>query len=147
MVSGCASHINEEGLTQFFAYVSVENQSILCTIGGQNILFDHMFFVETFKLHCEGLNEFKKLTYVDIAEMKVKFYLTRVSIKSSVKNKEMKIEFRLLNDILAKSLISKSGSFDDFTIQRFKLIVAISYGLRSAGPLFSMTYWWPWFLY
>lgn len=35
----CASHIYEKGLTQFFTFASVEHQSIMCTIGGQNIFF------------------------------------------------------------------------------------------------------------
>lgn len=47
---GCASHIYEDGLTQYFVSASVGHQSVLCTIGGQHISFDQKFFNETFKL-------------------------------------------------------------------------------------------------
>ncbi|KZV30844.1 pentatricopeptide repeat-containing protein mitochondrial [Dorcoceras hygrometricum] len=36
-------------------------------------------------------------------------------LKTSCKKKEMKVEFRLLNDILAKTVTAKAGSFDAVT--------------------------------
>ncbi|KZV17574.1 hypothetical protein F511_19875 [Dorcoceras hygrometricum] len=42
----------------------------------------------------------------------------------------MKIEFRLLNDILAKSVTVKAGSFDAVTHERFLLMTAIRCGLK-----------------
>ncbi|KZV41731.1 hypothetical protein F511_34516 [Dorcoceras hygrometricum] len=51
-------------------------------------------------------------------------------IKASCKKKEMKVEFRLLNDILAKAITAKAGSFDAVTQERFLLMAAIHYGIR-----------------
>ncbi|KZV26454.1 boron transporter 4-like [Dorcoceras hygrometricum] len=42
----------------------------------------------------------------------------------------MKHEFRLLNDILAKALTVKGGSFDSVTVERFQMMTAIHYGLK-----------------
>ncbi|KZV19837.1 hypothetical protein F511_34499 [Dorcoceras hygrometricum] len=42
----------------------------------------------------------------------------------------MKYEFRLLNDILAKAVTVKAGSFDAVTIERFQMMTAIHYGLK-----------------
>ncbi|KZV46714.1 hypothetical protein F511_37878 [Dorcoceras hygrometricum] len=42
----------------------------------------------------------------------------------------MKIEFRLLNDILAKTVTAKAGSFDDVTHEMFLLMTAIHGGIK-----------------
>ncbi|KZV57512.1 hypothetical protein F511_29336 [Dorcoceras hygrometricum] len=42
----------------------------------------------------------------------------------------MKIEFRLLGDILAKTIYVKVGSFDAITHERFLLMTAITYGVK-----------------
>ncbi|KZV38719.1 hypothetical protein F511_33875 [Dorcoceras hygrometricum] len=42
----------------------------------------------------------------------------------------MKHEFRLLNDILAKAITVKAGSFDFVTVKRFQMMTAIQYGLK-----------------
>ncbi|KZV47847.1 hypothetical protein F511_39827 [Dorcoceras hygrometricum] len=51
-------------------------------------------------------------------------------LKTSCKKREMKFEFRLLNDILAKSVTVKAGSFDAVTHERFLLMRAIHCGLK-----------------
>ncbi|KZV29306.1 Tau class glutathione S-transferase [Dorcoceras hygrometricum] len=42
----------------------------------------------------------------------MEFFDTGVPVKSSCKNMAMKVEYGLLNDIIAKSLTAKAGSFD-----------------------------------
>ncbi|KZV20962.1 myosin-6-like [Dorcoceras hygrometricum] len=42
----------------------------------------------------------------------------------------MKVEYRLLHDIVAKALCAKAGSFDIVTSEKFDLMVAISAGLK-----------------
>ncbi|KZV56622.1 protein STICHEL-like 4 [Dorcoceras hygrometricum] len=51
-------------------------------------------------------------------------------LKTSCKKREMKIEFRFLNDILAKTVTIKAGSFDAVTHERFLLMAAIHEGLK-----------------
>ncbi|KZV41947.1 hypothetical protein F511_28858 [Dorcoceras hygrometricum] len=46
------------------------------------------------------------------------------------KKKEMKMEYLLMNDIVAKALCVKAGSFDVVTSEKFDLMVAISDSLR-----------------
>ncbi|KZV58030.1 hypothetical protein F511_20434 [Dorcoceras hygrometricum] len=50
--------------------------------------------------------------------------------KAPNKKKEMKIEFRLLHDIVAKALSTKAGSFDQVTTERLDIIIAITAGLK-----------------
>ncbi|KZV46309.1 hypothetical protein F511_22725 [Dorcoceras hygrometricum] len=51
-------------------------------------------------------------------------------VKTSCKKRKMKYEFLLLNDILAKSITVKAGSFDVVTRERFLLMTAIHFGLK-----------------
>lgn len=66
---------------------------------------------------------------MNIEEMKIKFSLTGAPIIHSGKKKDMKIEFKLLNDIVAKYQTAKSKSFDGFTTKHFDLMVEISSGI------------------
>ncbi|KZV49225.1 hypothetical protein F511_40927 [Dorcoceras hygrometricum] len=51
-------------------------------------------------------------------------------LSTSCKKRETKIEFRLLNDILAKSVTVKVGSFDAVTHERFLMMSAINGGVQ-----------------
>ncbi|KZV22365.1 hypothetical protein F511_28847 [Dorcoceras hygrometricum] len=53
-----------------------------------------------------------------------------VITKAPNKNKEMKVEYQLLHDIVAKALCAKAGSFGVVTSEKFDLMVAISVGLK-----------------
>ncbi|KZV27980.1 hypothetical protein F511_25857 [Dorcoceras hygrometricum] len=48
----------------------------------------------------------------DVTEMRSQFSGSDEPFKASNKKKEMKIEFRLLHDVVAKTLYAKAGSFD-----------------------------------
>lgn len=92
----------------------MEHQSFLCTIGGNNISFIHNVFAETFDLPCEGITGFSKLSPVNVEEMNNKFSLIGAPLKSSGKNKETKVDYRLLNHIVVKYITAKTRSFDAF---------------------------------
>ncbi|KZV52421.1 pentatricopeptide repeat-containing protein mitochondrial [Dorcoceras hygrometricum] len=51
-------------------------------------------------------------------------------VQFSCKKRLMKYEFRLLNDILAKSITVKAGSFDAITHERFLMMTAIHFGIK-----------------
>ncbi|KZV40593.1 hypothetical protein F511_09350 [Dorcoceras hygrometricum] len=51
-------------------------------------------------------------------------------LKTSCRKREMKFEFRLLNDILAKTVTVKAGSFDAVTHKRFLMMSAIHGGVK-----------------
>lgn len=62
--------------------------------------------------------------------MKIKFSISSLRLKSFGKKKEMKLEFRLLDDIVAKSFAAKAGFFDAFTVERLDMTIAISAGIK-----------------
>ncbi|KZV53732.1 hypothetical protein F511_28509 [Dorcoceras hygrometricum] len=87
-------------------------------------------FTESFDLPSEGLTSVNELPIDLINEARKSFSATGEPIKTSCKKKEMKIEFRLLNDILAKTVTAKADSFDAVTHERFLLMTAIHGGIK-----------------
>ncbi|KZV34489.1 hypothetical protein F511_17089 [Dorcoceras hygrometricum] len=65
-----------------------------------------------------------------LSEMRSRFSGSDVLIPAPNKKKEMKMEYRLLHDIIAKVLCAKAGSFDMVTSEKFDLMVAISAGFK-----------------
>ncbi|KZV43763.1 hypothetical protein F511_11217 [Dorcoceras hygrometricum] len=60
-----------------------------------------------------------------VTKLWIKFLGTGEPFRAPSKNKEMKMEYRLLHDIMAKA-----GSFDIVTSEKFDLMVAITVGLK-----------------
>ncbi|KZV32319.1 hypothetical protein F511_04027 [Dorcoceras hygrometricum] len=54
-----------------------------------------------------------------------------LDVPKETQKKEMKMEYRLLHDIVAKALFAKVGSFDMVTSEKFDLMVSISVGLKA----------------
>ncbi|KZV46544.1 hypothetical protein F511_41095 [Dorcoceras hygrometricum] len=55
----------------------------------------------------------------------MEFSESGMPMKSSCKKNTIKVEYRLLNDIIAKALTAKAGSFDAVTQESFVMMVAI----------------------
>ncbi|KZV18794.1 mucin-2-like [Dorcoceras hygrometricum] len=111
----------------FFANAIFIGGEITSTISKQKLVITQEIFAETFHLPTEGLVIFSGKA---VADMKVLFSATTVSFKSSSKKKEMKVECRLLNDIVAKLMTNKASSFDAMRAGRFEMMVAISARLK-----------------
>ncbi|KZV48357.1 pentatricopeptide repeat-containing protein [Dorcoceras hygrometricum] len=83
--------------------------------------------VQMFKaLESSGLRGFLGC-YSAIYEAALVDFFHNASLKTSCKKREMKFEFRLLNDILEKTITVKARSFDAVTHERF-LMMAVSHG-------------------
>ncbi|KZV54039.1 hypothetical protein F511_17427 [Dorcoceras hygrometricum] len=113
-----------EGTTSMFESVVVEFLSnarviagtVVSTVCGQKLVITT--FSGTFKLSTEGMTNFANISNETITEMRTMFSATEVPFKSSGKKKELLFEYRLLHDIVAKSLCAKAGSFDSVTSSR-----------------------------
>ncbi|KZV42585.1 hypothetical protein F511_33692 [Dorcoceras hygrometricum] len=101
---GCPAVFYEAVLTEFFENSSVRDRVVVSTIRGTAIEISEEMFTAAFDLPTEGLT--------DLSE------------------KEMKIQYRLLSDILAKTLYVKAGSFDAVTRDRFMLMTAITCNVK-----------------
>ncbi|KZV43859.1 putative F-box protein [Dorcoceras hygrometricum] len=86
-------------------------------------------FTALFQLPIEGLVTVTELPDRIVTQMKLEYSDSRVPVKRSCRKKAMKVEYWLLNDILAKALIAKVGSFYVVTQERFEM-VAIMGGIK-----------------
>ncbi|KZV22896.1 splicing factor 3B subunit 1 [Dorcoceras hygrometricum] len=97
--------------------------------------FTEEVFAGTFELPTEGLTDMSDVPKDLVFDARTAFYYDGEQLKTSCKMREMKFEFRLLNDILAKKVIVKAGSFDAVTHERFLMMFAIHGGVKGAPDL------------
>ncbi|KZV49324.1 hypothetical protein F511_37510 [Dorcoceras hygrometricum] len=87
-------------------------------------------FLVTFQLPTDGMVGFTDLPAKEVVERKMVFSGTGVPFRPPNKNKDMKVEYRLLHDIVSKALYAKADSFDVVTLEKLEIMVEISEGLK-----------------
>ncbi|KZV17545.1 hypothetical protein F511_38542 [Dorcoceras hygrometricum] len=150
---GCPAVFNEEALIEFFANSSVrEDGLVVSTVNGVSVEISEEVFAATFELPVEGLTDLsdvpKNLVFnarslntsttfrslylagAIIALQHSLFSISKEQVSISCLKKAMKIQYRLLHDILAKTIYVKAGSFDSVTRDRFMLMTAITFDVK-----------------
>ncbi|KZV40821.1 hypothetical protein F511_17741 [Dorcoceras hygrometricum] len=115
---GCMSEIFETALVEFYQNAS--------TVQGKSVEISEEVFSRTFQLPMEGLTDMNEVPKDLVFDARTEFSFTGDKLTTSCKKRELKIEFRLLSDILAKLVIVKAGSFDVVTHERFLMMTAIN---------------------
>ncbi|KZV29320.1 hypothetical protein F511_34975 [Dorcoceras hygrometricum] len=87
-------------------------------------------FAGVFELPTTGLTDVDDVPKNLVYDTRSIFSKSGEPVQISCKMRKMKNGFRLLNDILAKSVTVKAGSFDSVTHERFILMTAIHFGLQ-----------------
>ncbi|KZV15782.1 hypothetical protein F511_01998 [Dorcoceras hygrometricum] len=82
-------------------------------------------FAETFELQLEGLSELSEIPKDLVFDTRSIVSLSGEPVSTSGKKKEMKTEFRLLCDNLAKKISVKAGSFDARSMEKFLMLTVI----------------------
>ncbi|KZV21287.1 hypothetical protein F511_26245 [Dorcoceras hygrometricum] len=127
---GCPAVIYEDALIEFFQHGSVRDGMVVSTIQGKTVEFIEEIFVGTFELPMDGLTDLNEVPKDLVFYTRSIFSFAGELVSTSWKKREMKIEFRLLSDILAKSIFMKAGSFDAVTHERFLMMAAINGGIN-----------------
>ncbi|KZV43259.1 hypothetical protein F511_20038 [Dorcoceras hygrometricum] len=127
---GCESTLYESELGHFFDTASIQDEDITCAISGKFITISPSLFTTVFDLPSEGITNFAEVPKEKVYDARSFFSQKGVQVDVHGKKKFLKHEFRLLNDILAKAITVKAGSFDSVTVERFQMMTAIHYGLK-----------------
>ncbi|KZV55157.1 hypothetical protein F511_27995 [Dorcoceras hygrometricum] len=127
---GCRTVIHKTALLEFFANGSVMDGLVVSTINGVTVEFSEQLFAETFELPVEGLTDLSEVPKDLGFDARSIVSLSGEPVSMSGKKKDMAIEFRLLCDILAKTISVKVGSFDAITQEKFLMMVVITCGVR-----------------
>ncbi|KZV18336.1 hypothetical protein F511_23934 [Dorcoceras hygrometricum] len=101
---GCPTVLYEAALVDFFENGSVRDGLVFSTVNGVTVDITEQLFAEAFELP--------------------------VDVSTSGKKSQMKIEYRLLSDIMAKTISVKAGSFNANTTEKFFMLTAIVCGVR-----------------
>ncbi|KZV36560.1 hypothetical protein F511_23589 [Dorcoceras hygrometricum] len=104
--------VYEGDVIEFFVNVKVIVGTIVSSMGNRKMALTKDVFTEVFGLSTEGLTTFMDITKESVVEMRSLFSGSDEPFRAPNKKKGMKMEFRLLHDIVAKALCTKAGSFD-----------------------------------
>ncbi|KZV39266.1 hypothetical protein F511_14567 [Dorcoceras hygrometricum] len=128
---GCPAVFYEAALTEFFTNGSVrEDGMVVSTIKGTTVEISESLFATTFDLPTEGLTDLSDVPKNLVFDARSLFSESKEQVSISCLKKELKIQYRLLHDILAKTLFVKAGSFDAVTHDRFLLMTAITFDVK-----------------
>ncbi|KZV27961.1 hypothetical protein F511_35979 [Dorcoceras hygrometricum] len=121
----------EDALTEFFAHSSVkEDGMVVSNIGGTAIEISQAMFAAAFELPTEGLIDLTDVPKNFVFDARSLFSDSKEQVSMSCLKKALKFHYRLLHDILAKTIYVKAGSFDFVTRDRFLLMTAITFDLK-----------------
>ncbi|KZV30847.1 hypothetical protein F511_31534 [Dorcoceras hygrometricum] len=126
---GCMSDIFESTLIEFYHNASVQDDKVVSTVQGKLVEISEEIFARTLQLPMEGLIDINEVPKDLIFDAITEFSFTGEQLSTSCKKRELKIEYRLLSDIVAKSITVKAGSFDAVTHESFLLMTAIFGGV------------------
>ncbi|KZV45033.1 hypothetical protein F511_20106 [Dorcoceras hygrometricum] len=123
---GCSSALYEAALVDFFQNASVRDGQVVSNIQGKPVEISEKLFARTFELPMEGLTDMHEVPKDLVFDVRIEFSFNGEQLSTSCKKREMKFEFRLLSDILAKSVTVKAGSFvrqaRGYAVQIFTLL-------------------------
>ncbi|KZV43599.1 hypothetical protein F511_16491 [Dorcoceras hygrometricum] len=131
--AGALNAFNEEAyssLGDFFDTALIQGEDITGVISGKFVTISPTLFSTVFDLPTEGITNFSEVPKDKVYDARSLFSQKGLQIDVHGKKKFMKHEFRLLNDILAKAITVKAGSFDSVTVERFQMMTAVQYGLK-----------------
>ncbi|KZV17103.1 dystroglycan-like [Dorcoceras hygrometricum] len=137
---GCPAVIYEAALVDFFKNASVRDGVIISTVAGQLVEISEEWFAESFDLPVDGLSELSEIPKDVVFDARSIVSMSGEPVSLSGKKSQMKIEYRLLCDIMAKSISVKAGSFNAITVENFSMLTAVVCGVRMnwASVLFNI---------
>ncbi|KZV17588.1 hypothetical protein F511_22332 [Dorcoceras hygrometricum] len=127
---GCPVVFLEAALIEFFANGFVRDGLVVSTVNCVHVEFSEKVFAEAFELPIEGLTDVSDVPKNLFFDSRILFFASQEHVSITCLKKELKIEFRLLHDILAKTMFVKAGSFDAVTRERFMLMTCINCGVK-----------------
>ncbi|KZV16167.1 hypothetical protein F511_43981 [Dorcoceras hygrometricum] len=127
---GCPAIFLEQALIEFFENGSVRDGMVVSVIGGMAVEISESVFAAAFELPTEGLTDLSEVPKDLLSNAQRLFFASEKEVSVSCLKKEVKMQYRLLSDILAKSLFVKAGSFDAVTQDRFLLMTAITFDVK-----------------
>ncbi|KZV45545.1 dystroglycan-like [Dorcoceras hygrometricum] len=122
---GCTAVVYEEALVELFANGTVRDGLVVSSVNGVIVEISEKLFAETFDLPVVGLADVSEMPKDKIFDARSIVSLTGEPVILSGSKSQMKIHYRLLFDIMAKSISVKAGSFNAITVEKCSLLTAV----------------------
>ncbi|KZV40212.1 hypothetical protein F511_27598 [Dorcoceras hygrometricum] len=122
--------VYEDVVVEFFVNAKVIAKTIVSFVAIRKLILKKDIFAESFGLPTEGMTRFLDFPKKKVDEMRIRFSASAVPFRASSKKREMKIEYRLLHDIVSKALCAKAISFDMVTSEKLNFMIAITAWVR-----------------
>ncbi|KZV46538.1 dystroglycan-like [Dorcoceras hygrometricum] len=106
---GCPTVIYESELVDFFNNGSVRDGLVVSTVNGVPVEISEQLFAETFELPVDGLADLSEMPKHKIFDARSIVSLSGDPVNLSGRKGQMKIEYRLLCDIMEKAISIKAG--------------------------------------
>ncbi|KZV35880.1 hypothetical protein F511_36729 [Dorcoceras hygrometricum] len=127
---GCPAVVYEDALVKFFANGTVRDGLVVSSVNGVVVEISEELFAETFDLLVVGLADVSEIPKDKIFDAQSIVSLTGEPVILSGSKSQMKMHYRLLCDIMAKSISVKAGSFNEITVEKFSLLTAVVCDVR-----------------
>ncbi|KZV31892.1 hypothetical protein F511_35467 [Dorcoceras hygrometricum] len=122
---GCPAVLYEAALVDFFNNGSVRDGLVVSSVNGVPVEITEQLLVETFELSVDGLSELSEIPRDKVFDARSIISLTGEPVSTSGKKSQLKIEYRLLCDIMAKTICVKAGSFNAITMEKFFMLTTV----------------------
>ncbi|KZV16373.1 hypothetical protein F511_31766 [Dorcoceras hygrometricum] len=122
---GCSAVVYEEALVEFFANGRVRDGLVVSSVDGVTVEISEELFAETFEIPVDGLGDLSEMPKDVIFDARSIVSLSGEPISLSGRKNQMKFEFRLLCDIVAKAISVKVASFNAITVEKFSLMTTV----------------------
>lgn len=83
-----------------------------------------------FRLSNEEISSFFEVSNPDFVEMQVNLSTSGKSVKVSDAKHKLNFEYQLLDNVAAKGILAKAGSFAALTLDKFQLMTVIVKGIK-----------------
>ncbi|KZV57151.1 MATE efflux family protein 6-like [Dorcoceras hygrometricum] len=127
---GCLVVVYEYAPVEFFTNGTVRDGLVVSSVNGVVVEISEELFAETFDLPVVGLADVSEMPKDKIFDARSIVSLSGEPVILSGSKNQMKMHYRLLCDIMAKSISVKAGSFNAITVEKFSLMTAVVCDVR-----------------
>ncbi|KZV57371.1 hypothetical protein F511_27683 [Dorcoceras hygrometricum] len=127
---GCPAVVYEDALVEFFANGTVRDGLVVSSVNGVVVEISEELFAETFDLPVVGLADVSEMPKDKIFDARSIVSLSGEPVILSGPKSQLKMHYRLLCDIMAKSISVKAGSFNEITVEKFSLLTTVVCDVR-----------------
>lgn len=122
----CTLSYNLSVVKQFFSSTRIIHGSIVCTFNNDNHIISQKMFADVLELPYGGLEKVSEIPDGNSDMWKSGFSQSETPISIPGEKHDLKSEFRMMANIVDKSLLERAGTYDKITLEKFHYMALIA---------------------